>query len=77
MNGILITGGSVDVAGGNVSFTVGTTAGKTYRVEYKMNLNDTNWQPLGPDRLATGSSLTVTDVIGTNPQRFYRVIELP
>jgi len=77
MNGILITGGSVDVAGGNVSFTVGTAAGKTYRVEYKMNLNDTNWQPLGPDRLATGSSLTVTDVIGANPQRFYRVIELP
>ena len=62
--------------GGAISFTVGTTPGKTYRVEYKDDLNTVPWTTLPPDRLAAGSSLTINDTIGANPQRFYRVLQL-
>ncbi len=61
---------------GDVTFTIGATAGKTYRVEYKDDLNQPNWQPLGADRLATGTSLVITDNTGANPQRLYRVLQL-
>jgi hypothetical protein len=77
INGIFINGGSAQVSGGNISFSFGTTPGETYRVEFKNNLSDTDWQPLGPDQLAAGTSLTITDAIAGNTQRFYRVIELP
>ena len=62
---------------GNISFSVGTTVGKTYRVEFKNSLSDANWQPLGADQVATSTSLIITDAIGDNLQRFYQVIELP
>ncbi len=77
ITGLLINSGSAQIQGGNVTFNVGTTAGRTYRVEFKLSLDDASWQPLGGDRLATGASLTITDAIASSPQRFYRVIELP
>lgn len=61
---------------GDVALTVGATVGKTYRVEYKDDLNAANWLPLGGDRLADSSSFVITDNIGTNPQRFYRVLQV-
>jgi hypothetical protein len=77
ITGLLISGGSAQVANGTLSFTVGTTAGKTYRIEYKESLNDAQWLPLGDDRVAGGTSLTITDPVGATPRRFYRVLELP
>jgi hypothetical protein len=32
--------------------------------------------PLGPDRVATGTSITIDDSIGENIQRFYKVDQL-
>jgi hypothetical protein len=59
-----------------VTLTLSAIIGKTYRVEYKNDLNATGWTPLGGDRLATSAILTVPDDIGTQPQRFYRVLVL-
>jgi hypothetical protein len=49
-----------------------TEAGHTYRVEYKNNLGDPIWLPLGSDHFATTSILLVSDSPGA-ARRFYRV----
>jgi len=60
-------------SGNNVTFTFRTIPGRTYRVEYKNDLNAATWTQLGNDIPANGSSLTITDSITSAPQRFYRV----
>jgi hypothetical protein len=69
--------GAMRTPGGDFEFTVGAIPGKTYRVEWADALHVipalTPWMQLGTNRLAIGSSLIVTDPIGTNGQRFYRV----
>jgi len=42
-------------------------------VEYNDLLRDTGWQPLGAPVTAIGSSITINDNVGAQPQRFYRV----
>lgn len=59
---------------GVVTLTLSAIAGKTYRVEYKDNLNAVAWTPLGGNRLATSATLIVEDNLGAQPQRFYRVL---
>jgi hypothetical protein len=61
---------------GHVTLAFATASGKTYRVDYKDNLNNANWLPLGASIMANSSSLTVPDDIGGNPQRFYRIVQL-
>lgn len=49
--------------------------GVTYRVQYKNNLDDPHWEPLGGDVNASGSVATAQDHRnGESPQRFYRVM---
>ena len=57
---------------GQVSIGFDTIPGRTYRIEWKHNLDDPFWTQLGGNQMATGESLIVLDNIGTNPQRFYR-----
>ena len=59
---------------GVVTLTLPAIVGKTYRVEYKDNLNDSSWTPLGSNRLAISTTLIVEDNLGAQPQRFYRVL---
>ena len=59
-----------------IVFQVGATPGKTYRVEFTPELVPSNWMPLGPDVMATSTTLSVTNMIGPDPQRFYRVQQL-
>jgi Lamin Tail Domain/CotH kinase protein len=54
------------------ALTLQTSPGHSYRVEFKDNLNDATWLPLGPVQMATESTLTVSDSAG-GPQRFYRI----
>jgi hypothetical protein len=65
------------IVGTQVSFTISTVAGSTYRVEYKNHLGEVSWTPLGGNRFAVGSTLTVQDNVGTSTQRFYQVVLLP
>jgi hypothetical protein len=62
--------------GGEVSISFGTIPGKTYRVEYKNNLNEPAWTPVGPNMVADSTSLTVVDDPGAQPQRFYRIVQV-
>ena len=52
-------------------------SGRTYSVEYKNSLSETNWTPLGSDLVAAGSSASLTDPLGTNTQRIYRIVLPP
>lgn len=68
---------SITFSGGIVSFSFGTTPGRTYRVDYKNDLNEVDWTPLGGNQVAAGASITVTDNVTASPQRFYRAVLLP
>jgi hypothetical protein len=61
---------------GDVVLQVGATIGKTYRVEYKDDLNAATWTQLGTDHVAQSTPLTILDHPGASPQRFYRVRQL-
>ena len=57
----------------NCSFIA--TAGLHYRVQYKNDLNNAQWQTLGADITATAASVPFSDLL-TNSERFYRVVQL-
>lgn len=60
------------VTAGQVTFTIETTVGRTYRVFYKDNLNTPAWTQLGPDFVAANPMASISDS-AANPHRFYRV----
>jgi hypothetical protein len=61
------------VPGGLVTIQWASVAGKTYRVDFKNNLGSPTWTQLGGNVPATGPTTQVTDNMGANIQRFYRV----
>jgi hypothetical protein len=65
---------SVQVTNGMVTVRWESFAGRRYRLETTLNLTTPNWQPLGSDVVATGTSTALTFSIGADPQRFYRII---
>ncbi len=62
---------------GTVVVSWNSVSGQTYRVQYKNDLNDTNWTDLPPDITATGSVTTLTNVVGGESHRFFRVYAIP
>lgn len=68
---------STIVSGNAVQFTWSALPGKTYRVQYKSNLNAPVWTDLPGDLLSSGNFVTATDTIGVDTQRFYRVVLVP
>jgi hypothetical protein len=60
------------VGGGQATFTIETTVGRTYRVFYKDDLSTPTWTQLGPDFVAANPTASISDS-AANPQRFYRV----
>jgi hypothetical protein len=68
--------GVAPLANGDYAITFVTVPGKTYRVEFKNALEESNWQQLDADVVATGESLTVNDNLAANSQRFYRILVL-
>ena len=62
---------------GMVRFTWSTIAGQKYQLQYKPELSSLAWTNLGSVVTATGTVLTNSDGIGTNPRRFYRAVLLP
>ncbi|MFM1769705.1 MAG: hypothetical protein RJA22_2234 [Verrucomicrobiota bacterium] len=72
----LVLGGVTPGPAGTIQFSVGTVPGRTYRLQYKNGLADPGWTDLPPDRVATGSSLLISDAMGAQPQRFYRVVQV-
>ena len=65
-------GSVVATTNGLINFSFTATPAITYRVLYKGNLNDAQWQALSPDIVANSTSVAVSDSATNAPQRFYR-----
>jgi hypothetical protein len=64
-------------AGGiSVSISFDTIPGRSYRVDYKDQIDAAMWTQLNAPIPAAGTSLTINDNIGANPQRFYRIVQV-
>jgi len=59
-----------------VSFSFSATSGVRYRVEYKNDLNDTQWTALGADIVAGSNTIPASDDLSGVTNRFYRVLQL-
>jgi hypothetical protein len=57
---------------GTFSVSVATASGKSYQLEYKDSLSDTNWTSLSPSP-GDGNVKMLTDPAAAGPRRFYRV----
>jgi len=63
---------------GRLAFAWDGVAGQRYQLQYKSDWNAGNWIDLGSIITATGDGVVLTsDDIGSNPQRFYRVVLVP
>jgi NHL repeat len=62
---------------GIVVFTWSAVSGRSYQAQYKTNLIQSNWVDFGGIRVATDITLTSSDSVGTDRQRFYRIVLLP
>lgn len=61
------------ISGGDFSLTWTAIPGQKYRVQFKNDLTDPNWNDLVPDVTANLTSASKTDPLGI-AQRFYRVL---
>ena len=61
--------------GGQMSFTIDTIPGRTYRILYKDDLNAPTWTQLGPDFVAANAYASLSDN-AVVPHRFYQVVQL-
>ncbi len=60
-----------------VTISWSAVAGRNYQVQYKTALSQSDWLNLGSPLTAVSSTLSVTDAIGQNSQRFYRIAQAP
>jgi len=68
---------SITLSGQTVTLVWSAVAGKTYRVQYKPDLETGDWIDLAGDVPATAATATKEAVIGPGLHRFYRVVVLP
>jgi uncharacterized repeat protein (TIGR03803 family) len=64
-------------SGNSLFLTWSAVQGQRYQLQFRADLKSGNWVNLGGQRTATGATISVSDPIGSNSQRFYRVILLP
>jgi hypothetical protein len=70
---------SVQSISGNGTVTFGMSAlpGYSYQLQYETNLSQTNWINLGAAIAATNTTLSASNSIGPDLQRFYRMMISP
>jgi uncharacterized repeat protein (TIGR03803 family) len=68
---------TVTQTGNILSLTWTATPGRTYQLQSTTNLNQIPWVDLGSSVIASNTTITVSDAIGPDPRRFYRVALLP
>jgi hypothetical protein len=61
------------ITGGIFGFSVPTVTSRTYTVQYKTNLNDTDWQTF-QTLTGNGATQTLTTPIGPGNQKYFRFI---
>ena len=57
---------SVTTAGGSIIFSWNATTGFVYQLQYKTNLNQTNWVNLGSTMTASNIILSATNAFGSD-----------
>jgi uncharacterized repeat protein (TIGR03803 family) len=68
---------SITNANGTIRLTWSAIVGQRYRLQQRSTLTSGNWSNLGSIITASGNTVTASDIIGVNVQRFYRVILVP
>jgi hypothetical protein len=68
---------SVTKTNNSVSLMWLSISGKTYQVDFKLNLTDVSWTMLTTNVTASGSTASYTDTTATAGRRFYHVVQLP
>jgi hypothetical protein len=64
---------TAQISGANLFLNWPGVAGQQYQLEYKTNLTDSAWTPLGSPVTGTGGTLTLTNNFGNSPQRFFHL----
>ncbi len=64
---------NISRVGNALQFSWSAGAGQIYQLQYKTNLNQPDWINLGSPITATNTSVSTSDALGNDLQRFYRV----
>ena len=64
---------SLIVDGTNAIVTWTSVSNATYQLQFRASLDQGNWTPVVPSVMATGASTSLTNDMGSDSQRFYRV----
>jgi hypothetical protein len=64
---------NVTLNGGDLTFTWMSAPGQLYQVEYKNDLTDPQWIPIGAVLTGTGGALNFTNNVTDSPRRFFRL----
>lgn len=67
---------TITLAGSALTLTWRVVDGQEYQLQYNSRLGSRNWTNLGNALTATGSTLSASDIVGSDPQRFYRLMLL-
>jgi hypothetical protein len=67
----------VTILVGEVDICWPSKSNRTYQVEYRSTLTTNMWSALGPPIQGNGSTRCITNSVRGEPQKFYRVEELP
>jgi hypothetical protein len=68
---------SINRTAGLVTLTWSATTGLLFQLQYCSDLSSGNWSNLGSTITATNSTVNGSDMNGTEPQRFYRLLVTP
>ena len=64
----------IAVSNNIVTLNWNAIAGRTYDVEYKSDLSEGTWTLLSTNIVGSGTNAILTDTVGTNTQRIYRIV---
>ena len=68
---------SVNQSGGSLQLTWNSSSGVVYQLQYNTNLAGTNWVNFGNSITATTATVSTSTPITADPERFFRVQQLP
>jgi uncharacterized repeat protein (TIGR03803 family) len=68
---------TITLTNGTMTLIWSGVGGQTCQLQCNSDLNSTNWTNLGNALTVTGGTLSASDAVGTNRQRFYRLVLLP
>jgi hypothetical protein len=63
-------------SGSSFIFTLTAAPNQTYQIQYTTNLTQP-WTAVGSTIVPTNATTTISELIGSNNQQFYRVVQLP